>query len=217
MSRADRQRPAKQGWRFPRTKDEWVAEGMAWLKSIIIVLIIFIPLITFVLQGFRIPSGSMEDTLLVGDFLFADKLTYGAKIPFTRSARVPGLREPRPGDIVIFESPDDGETLIKRCVAVGGQEVAIHNKALYVDGVLRDEPFAKLSPGSLMPHSREFGPVTVPPGHIFCMGDNRDHSRDSRFFGPVPIANIIAKADILYFSFDSRKMLPRVWRIGKLL
>jgi signal peptidase I len=217
MSKAPRRKPAKEGWHLPRSKDEWAAEGMAWLKSIIIVLVIFIPLITFVVQGFRIPSGSMEDTLLIGDFLFADKITYGAKIPFTDSARVPGLRQPQPGDIVIFESPEDGETLIKRCVAVAGQSVEIRNRSLYVDGARRDEPFVKHSPGSRMPHSREYGPVVIPEGHIFCMGDNRDHSRDSRVFGPVPTGNVIAKADILYFSFDTRKMLPRLGRIGKLL
>lgn len=207
----------KSGYHFPRTREEWTAEGMAWLKSIIVVLAIFLPLNTFVVQGFRIPSASMEDTLLIGDFLFANKLTYGPRIPFTSDARLPGFRSPEPGDIVIFKSPESGENLIKRCVAVAGQTVEMRHKQVYVDGVAVAEPFTKHIRFGYDPRVDDFGPITVPPGTIFLLGDNRDASQDCRFFGPVPLDNVVAKADILYFSFDVNKRLPRVSRIGKLL
>jgi signal peptidase I len=202
--------------RIPRTRAEWAAEGREWAKSIVIVLAIFLPIVTFVVQGFRIPSGSMEDTLLIGDFLFADKFTFGARIPFTQEARLPGLRDPRPGDIVIFKSPRTGENLIKRVVAVAGQQIELRSKVLYRDGQRLDEPFVKHIHGPV-PAIDNFGPYVVPPGHVFCMGDNRDASHDSRFFGPVATRLIIAKADVLYFSFDVQKFLPRLNRIGKIL
>lgn len=207
----------KSGYRFPQNKREWVGEGMAWLKSIVIVLAIFLPLNTFVVQGFRIPSGSMEDTLLIGDFLFADKLTFGPRVPFTEDTRLPGLREPKPGDIIIFKSPESGENLIKRLVAVEGQTVEMRHKQLFIDGVAVDEPFTKHIRHRFDPRFDNFGPERVPPGHLFFLGDNRDASQDSRIFGMVPITEVVAKADVLYFSFDLKKKLPRIGRIGKLL
>lgn len=202
---------------IPRTRAEWGAEGREWLKSIVVVLLIFLPVVTFVVQGFRIPSSSMEDTLLIGDFLFADKITFGARVPFTREARLPGLRDPQPGDIVIFKSPQSGENLIKRVVAVEGQTVELRQKVLSVDGQVMHEAYTKYLRRQYVPAIDDFGPLRVPPEHIFCMGDNRDASHDSRFFGPVPTRLVIAKADVLYFSFDIKKFLPRLGRIGKIL
>jgi len=203
--------------RIPRTRAEWAAEGREWLKSILIVLAIFLPIVTFVVQGFRIPSSSMEDTLLVGDFLFADKNTYGARIPLTETARLPGLRDPRPGDIVIFKSPKTGENLIKRVVAVAGQQVELRRKTLLIDDRPVRESYTKHIRRQYLPAVDDFGPLVVPPEHVFCLGDNRDASHDSRFYGPVATRLVIAKADILYFSFDTQKFLPRVKRIGKIL
>jgi signal peptidase I len=194
-----------------------MAEGVDWLKTIVVVLAIFLPTITFVVQGYRIPSGSMEDTLLIGDFLFADKITYGARIPFASGKRLPGLRDPEPGDIVIFKSPKTGDTLIKRCVAVAGQRVEMRNKVLFVDGDRAIEPYTKTTRRAPIPGIDSFGPIVVPAGSIFCLGDNRDHSQDCRFFGPVPLPLVIAKADILYFSFNVEKLLPRFNRVGKIL
>ena len=212
-------------FQIPRNKEEWKEEGIDWLRTIVTVLIIFIPLVTFVVQGYRIPSGSMEDTLLVGDFLFADKIVYGARIPLMEGKRMPGFRDPVPGDVVIFKSPETGETLIKRCVAIGGQWVEMRNEQLFVDGQPVEEPYVKQVRRG--PHDT-FPPVRVPPGTIWCMGDNRDNSRDSRIFGPVALQLVIAKADILYFSWhwdwkaffslDWDKLeAPRLGRIGKLL
>ncbi len=204
-------------WRIPTTADEWKQEGIEWIKTIVVVLAVMLPIITFVVQGYRIPSGSMEDTLLIGDFLFADKITYGARIPFADGKRLPGLREPKAGDIVIFKSPRTGETLIKRCVAVGGQRVEMRSKVLYVDGQRAEEPFVKHILSTPQPRNDNFPEFVVPAGHIFLLGDNRDASADGRYFGPVPLKLVIAKADVLYFSFDTKHYLPRIKRIGKLL
>ncbi len=203
--------------RIPRTSEEWKREIQEWVRTIVVVMLIFLPTVTFVVQGYRIPSGSMEDTLLVGDFLFADKITFGARIPFTDGVRGPGLRKPRPGDIVIFKSPRTGQTLIKRCVAVEGQIVEMREKKLYIDGRLVYEPYVKHTRPYVDPYLDNYGPVRIPKDHIFCLGDNRDQSSDSRVFGPVPLKLVIAKADILYFSIDTKRIppLPRIWRIGK--
>jgi signal peptidase I len=138
-------------------------------------------------------------------------------VPLTRDARLPGMRLPKPGDIVIFKSPQSGENLIKRCVAVAGQSVEVRDKILYVDGARRDEAFTKHIDRYVRASRDNFGPLVVPAGNIFCMGDNRDASHDSRFFGPVPLRLVIAKADVLYFSFNVKKFLPRINRIGKML
>ncbi len=218
MSGRQEDAPMTGGWlRIPTTAAEWKQEGIEWLKTIVVVLAVMLPIITFVVQGYRIPSGSMEDTLLVGDFLFADKITYGARIPFTDGKRMPGLRDPEPSDIVIFKSPKTGETLIKRCVAVGGQRVEMRDKVLYIDGQAQDEPYVKHINRSANGRFDNVPPFVVPEGHLFMLGDNRDASLDGRYFGPVPMELVIAKADVLYFSFDPKRFLPRIKRIGKLL
>jgi len=212
---------------IPRNSEEWKAEGMEWVRTIVFVMVIFLPIFFFIVQGYRIPSGSMENTLLVGDFLFADKITYGARIPLLEGKRVPGFRKPEPKDIVIFKRPGTGETLIKRCVAIPGQKVQLRDKILYIDDQPVDEPYTKHT------HKGPFvldnwGPRIVPEGHIFCLGDNRHNSSDGRVFGFVPFQSVIAKADILYWSWhwDWGKFLslqwdqlqaPKLSRIGKLL
>ncbi len=161
----------------------------------------------FVLQAFRIPSQSMENTLLVGDFLFVNKFLYGAKLPFVET-RLPKVRAPQKGDIIVFKAPTDGRDFIKRCVAVAGDTVLVRNKDLYVNGKRPVEPFVVhkdrlvQTPGS----PRDFfGPLIVPPGHIFMMGDNRDNSADSRYWGPLPISNVKGKAMFIYFSIDTQR------------
>lgn len=183
----------------------------------IIVVAVFLALFvrTFFAQAFRIPSESMEDTLLVGDFLFANKLIYGAKIPFMR-AWLPAIRDPRPGDIIIFKYPGDGKTpYIKRCVAVAGQTVELKGSILYVDGVPRQEAYTKYSRGSGMP--RTFGPYTVPEGRVFMMGDNRDNSSDSRVWGALDKELIMGKAMFIYFSWNSQKHMVRFSRLGDII
>ena len=169
---------------------------------------------TFFIQAFRIPSESMEDTLLVGDFLFANKFIYGPKLPFMDS-RLPSIRDPRPGDIIIFKYPGDEKTdYIKRCVAVAGQTVEVRRNVLYVDGLPVEEDFAKWVLG---PRDYTWGPYTVDEGHIFMMGDNRDNSADSRAWGPLDMRLITGKAMFIYFSWNPRSNTVRFSRIGDII
>ncbi len=165
---------------------------------------LFLAMRTGVAEAFRIPSESMQNTLLVGDFLFVQKLEYGGAIPFTHS-RLPGLRAPAEGDVIVFRYPPDPSlNYIKRVVATAGQTVEVRHKRLYVDGRTPHEPWirhgdpaelpAEIAPRDNMP------PYVVPPGHLFVMGDNRDHSADSRFWGPVPLENVVGRACFTYFS-----------------
>ena len=150
-------------------------------------------------QAYHIPSGSMEDTLLEGDYVLGDKLTFGTQIPDRvpilntklPSFRVPGFSTPQPGDLVIFEFPrDESRDFIKRCIAVEGQTVEIKNKIVYVDGKRFENPEGVKHEDPRVEHKQHsprdnYGPRTVPPEHIFVMGDNRDSSYDSRFWGMV--------------------------------
>ncbi len=170
---------------------------------------------TFFVQAFRIPSESMEDTLLVGDFLFANKLVYGPKLPFI-DVRLPAIRDPKPGDIIIFKYPGDPKIdYIKRCVAVEGQTVELVDNKLFVDGVMQDEEFTKYVFGSRP--DRRFGPFKVPEGHVFMMGDNRDNSADSRAWGPLDKKLISGKAMFIYFSWNANSHAVRFSRIGDVI
>ncbi len=170
---------------------------------------------TFFVQAFRIPSESMEDTLLVGDFLFANKLVYGPKLPFI-DRQLPAIRDPDPGDIIIFKYPGDEKTdYIKRCVAVEGQTVELKNNRLYVDGELQGESFAKYILGERP--QQHFGPYVVPEGHIFMMGDNRDNSADSRQWGPLDKRLVTGKAMFIYFSWNPRAHSIRFSRLGDII
>ena len=173
---------------------------------------------SFLIQAFRIPSGSMEDTLLVGDFLFVNKFLYGPQIPFT-DVRLPGLREPRPGDIIVFRFSGEKDDYIKRCVAVGGQTLEVRNGVIYLDGQPQEEDYTKFIYGDQPGRAaRNFGPYLVPEGKIFMMGDNRDNSRDSRVLGPVDWRDAVrGKAIFIYWSWDGTKKLPRLSRLGDLI
>ncbi|MCZ6632978.1 MAG: signal peptidase I [bacterium] len=179
-----------------------------YIKAILFAVGLALVIRTFVVQAFRIPSGSMEDTLLVGDFLLANKFVYGAKIPFAE-IRLPALSKPKSGDIVIFQYPlDPDRDFIKRVVATAGDTVEIRDKILYVNSQRAiDPPRSKyLDPRILSPHTSSghrdhFGPEKVPEGHYFVMGDNRDNSEDSRYWGFLDHKWIRAQAFILYWSW----------------
>jgi signal peptidase I len=186
-----------------------VLSGRSSLVRFLLILIVSAVLLrVFVVQAYQIPSASMEDTLLVGDFLIGNKLAFGAPLPLT-NARLPGYRFPRNGEIVIFKFPHDREReFIKRCVALPGQTVEIKDKVLYVDGNRTIDPDrSKYVDPRILPKESangvrdNYGPITVPPDHYFLVGDNRDNSDDSRFWGFVPKDLIVAKASNIYFSW----------------
>jgi signal peptidase I len=194
-----------------RAKPVWLEYLEAGVVAVVLALLIR----TFLFQAFRIPTGSMEDTLLVGDYLFVNKFLYGAEIPFTGHARLPGIRDPQRGDIIVFRYPKDpSQDYIKRCVALPGDTVEYRDKVLYVNGEPQDEDYVKLADGSRMSPGRDnFGPVVVPEDKFFMMGDNRDRSSDSRFWGFLDRELIRGKAMFIYFSWDSSRSLPRFGRI----
>jgi signal peptidase I len=160
---------------------------------------------TFCLQPLYTPSTSMEDTLLLGEYLLVDKLSYGPRVPFT-DLRLPVLARPGQGDVVVFESPPDPVRLFaKRCMATAGQTVEIRDKAVYVDGErLPDPPLSKYMDAAILPAGRNprdnLGPQRVPENCLFVMGDNRDNSRDSRHWGVLPLERVVGKVLCVYWS-----------------
>ena len=195
-----------------------------YVEAIVLAILLTVVIRGLVVQAFRIPTGSMENTLLVGDFLFVNKLVYGSEIDIGVSGhriiyyRFPAIRQPQRGDVIVFRYPDDpSRDFIKRCVAVEGQTVEIRDKVLFVDGKAQVEPYIIHSDDRVLPKEisarDNFGPTVVPKGHLFMMGDNRDNSHDSRFWGPLPLNLIKGKAMILYWSWDAEKNMPRFNRL----
>lgn len=173
-------------------------ESLAW--AVVLMLVVR----TLLLQAFRIPSASMRDTLLEGDFLFVSKVDYGPNLPFTH-VRLPGLRAPRRGDIIVFQWPrDPSQDFIKRCIAVPGETVEIRRKRVYVNGRPLDEPYVLHTDPLEDPTRDNMPPQVVPPGHLFMMGDNRENSADSRSWGFLPMPLVKGRAVFIYFSTDAK-------------
>ncbi len=195
---------------------------MEYIEAIVWALVLTLVLRAFVIQAFRIPSESMVPTLLVGDFLFVNKFEYGAKIPFTH-VRLPGLRPPRRGDVIVFQYPvDPSKDFIKRCIATGGQTIEVSSKHVIVDGDTLRESYTQHIDPALHPHGYDvrdyFGPYSVKQGDLFMMGDNRDNSNDSRFWGPVDMDLVKGRAMFIYFSTAGTNLwefLPKI-RFGRL-
>ncbi len=203
-------------------KKPWYRE---YLEALIVAAILALLIRTFVVQAFKIPSGSMEDTLLIGDHLLVNKFIYGSHIPFTDSWVLP-LRDPGRGDIIVFEFPEDAEKsyfdrrdFIKRVIGVPGDLVEVRNKKVFVNGQVLRVPQEVHKDAAVLPADkapRDFmKPVRVPEGMYFVMGDNRDHSYDSRFWGFVDRKKIKGLAFIKYWSWDNHKHWPRWGRIGR--
>jgi signal peptidase I len=173
------------------------------LKTAVFALLIALFIRTFFVQAFRIPSGSMEDTLLIGDFLLVDKITYGAKIPFT-SWRFPGFREARRGDIIVFKDPTKNRDYIKRCVAVGGETIEVKKNDVFIDGKAIPEPYKALKyvPG---PTRENYPPRRIEDGRLFMMGDNRNNSQDSRYWNALDSRRVVGRAFVLYWSTDPER------------
>ena len=158
-----------------------------YAESIAIAVLLALVIRTYLVQAFKIPSGSMEDTLAIGDHLLVNKFIYGTKIPFV-DKRVLTIRDPRQGDVIVFEYPEDpSKDFIKRVVGVPGDVVEGKEKKVYVNGKLYENPHEVHKEKDIIPKEMNprdtFGPVTVPPNSYFVMGDNRDRSYDSRFWG----------------------------------
>ncbi len=192
-----------------------------YAESIIVAIILALVIRTFIVQAFKIPSGSMEDTLAIGDHLLVNKFIYGTKIPFTNT-EILKLRDPKQGDVIVFQYPEDpSKDFIKRVIGVPGDVVEVKNKRVYVNGKLYANPHEVHKEADVIPkemNPRDFkDPVTVPPNSYFVMGDNRDRSYDSRFWGFVTRDKIKGLAFIKYWSWDSEKMRPRLGAIGKII
>ena len=177
-----------------------------YVEAIVVAVLLALVIRTFVVQAFKIPSGSMLPTLQIGDHLLVNKFSYGLRLPVTGTLLIP-WKEAERGDVVVFRFPEDRSIdYIKRTVAVAGDRVELRNKRLWINGVQVEDPHAHFTDQRQMPAAAgprdNLGPVLVPEGHIFVMGDNRDNSYDSRFWGFVDERDILGKALILYWSWD---------------
>lgn len=192
-----------------------------YAESIIIAVILALVIRTFVVQAFKIPSGSMEDTLAIGDHILVSKFIYGTKIPFTTS-RLLKIRDPRRGDVIVFEYPEDpSKDFIKRVIGTPGDTVQVINKKVYVNGKVYENPHEVHKENDIIP--KEQNPrdntdlITVPANSYFVMGDNRDRSYDSRFWKFVRNDQIKGLAFIKYWSWDKEHFSVRWKNIGKLI
>jgi len=196
-----------------------------YVEPIIIAILIALFIRSFVVQAFKIPSSSMEPTLVVGDHLLVNKFIYGIKIPFMNTKYFQ-FKNPRRGDIIVFVYPKDrSKDFIKRVIGTEGERVEILRNKIYINDQLIDDPWGHYdergqSARYLHPMER-FGPVVVPKGSLFVLGDNRDNSQDSRFWGYVNVNEVKGKALIIYFSWDryAEDLLGKIrWmRFGKLI
>lgn len=194
---------------------------LEYAKAIGLALILALFIRAYFVQAFKIPSGSMIPTLLIGDHLLVNKFIYGTKIPFVDN-KILIFRKPERGDIVVFRFPHEPDRdFIKRIIAIEGDTIEGRNKEIFLNGKKLVESYVQHSDIYLIRGGREprdnFGPLTVPKDMYFVMGDNRDQSFDSRYWGFVSSKDIKGKAFILYWSWDDEKKMPRFGRIGNLI
>lgn len=196
------------------------------IEAIVIAVLLALFIRTFVVQAFKIPSGSMRETLLIGDHILVNKFIYGVKVPFTRMTLIP-IKKPGREDIIVFKFPEEPDKdFIKRVIGIEGDVVEIRNKQVYVNGKHLNSEYAVFKDPHIIPRGIQprdnLGPVKVPPNALFVMGDNRDHSYDSRFWGFVDLAAVKGEAFIIYWSWNKNNhgsLLDYVrWgRIGTIL
>ena len=204
-----------------------------WIKSLVVAFALFLVIRTFAIEAFRIPTGSMENTLLVGDFLLVNKAVYGAQVPGT-GLRLPAIGDPGRGDIVVFTPPHEPDkNYVKRLVGLPGDTLHMRDKDLYVNGEKVPEPYAQHldpldvhAPGmrwqvdyltdpalelSYRPTRDTWGPIVVPEHRYFVLGDNRDDSEDSRYWGFVDQSAIKGRPLFVYYSFNPRTLKSAPW------
>ena len=192
-----------------------------YAEAIFVAVILALFIRAFVVQAYKIPSGSMKPTLLIGDHILVNKFIYGIKLPFTDKTLI-HISEPKHGDVVVFKFPlDPKKDFIKRVIGTEGDKIQIINKHVYVNGKQLDDSYVMHTSNQIMPASvgprDNFGPITVPPHSLFVMGDNRDESYDSRFWKFVDLDELRGEAFIIYWSWDSDKFWVRWRRIGHLI
>jgi signal peptidase I len=191
------------------------------IEAILVAVVIALFIRTFAVQAFKIPSGSMKQTLQIGDHILVNKFIYGVKLPYWRKTIVP-VKEPKRGDIIVFRFPVEPEKdFIKRVVGVAGDVVEGRNKKLFVNNELVNHDYAVHTLSNIIPKNvgqrDNFGPVTVPENSLFVMGDNRDESWDSRFWGFVDLKDVSGKAFIIYWSWDKENFGVRWNRLARIL
>ncbi|MDQ3556892.1 MAG: signal peptidase I [Gemmatimonadota bacterium] len=208
-----------------------------WAKAVATAVLLFLVVRTFLVEAFKIPTGSMERTLMIGDFLLVNKAVYGADLPTTH-LRLPAFAEPDRGDIVVFLPPHDpSKNYVKRLVGVPGDVLEMRDKVLFRNGEPQAEPYVRhidpisdpgdarmmwqvehLLPGirwsSYHPTRDRWGPLVVPPGHFFVLGDNRDNSEDSRYWGFLEGNAIRGQPMFVYYSFKRNLAEPFSWATG---
>jgi signal peptidase I len=209
-----------------------------WVKTILLTVGLLVVIRTFLVQTFVITSGSMEDTLLVGDFLMVNRVALGTRLPGTL-VRTPGYSEPRRGDVLVFDpAHEEGMKPVKRLVGMPGDTLEMRDKRLYLNGALQEESYVKwndpngddrdprmiwqrdhlvpgVNPATYEPTRDNWGPLVVPEGFYFMLGDNRDFSLDSRYWGVIERWRIEGRAMFFYFSYnrDSTESFPFIREI----
>ncbi|HTO13989.1 MAG TPA: signal peptidase I [Candidatus Binatia bacterium] len=194
-----------------------------YVEAIAIAILLALVIRTLIVQAFTIPSGSMMDTLLVGDYILVNKFLYGPELPMTEY-RLPALRLPHRGDIIVFKYPqDEKRDFIKRIIGTPGDTVQVRGQQVFINGKpLEESSYVRRNPTALPHGGSAFcgyayacEPLVVPPDSYFVMGDNRDNSQDSRYWGFVKRDKIKGKAFLIYWSWDSDRHWLRWWRLGR--
>ncbi len=216
-------RPAERG-RKKESEENPPTPAGEWVKSVVIAVVLFLFLRTFLVQTFVITSGSMEETLLVGDMLLVNRASIGSRIPGT-SIRIPGYSSPKRLDVLVFDPPHEDELkLIKRLIGLPGDTLEMRDRVLYRNGQLMDEPYvvhseagddvhpwmewqrehllADADPRTYAPTRDTWGPLVIPEGHYFMLGDNREKSLDSRYWGLLEAWRLEGRALFTYFSYN---------------
>jgi len=201
------------------TKAKSTVREYAEALAVAFLLALFIR--TFLVQAFKIPSGSMLETLQIGDHILVNKLRYGIRMPIL-GKRVIQFQDPRRGDVIVFVYPvDPSKDFIKRVIGEPGDTVEVKHKQLFINGEKLNDPYGQFVEGpgenSRLTPRDNFGPVAVPPDQVFVMGDNRDRSYDSRFWGFVPLDDVRGKAFVIYWSWDGEDRWVRWERIGDII
>jgi signal peptidase I len=186
-----------------------------YVEPIVIAVLIALFIRAFIVQAFKIPSSSMEPTLLVGDHILVNKFIYGIRIPYT-NVKFFQYRKPGRGDIIVFIFPKDrSKDFIKRVIGLEGEKVEIINNKIYVNDKLMSDPWGHFT--LVRPSLEDFGPIKIPEGSLFVMGDNRDNSQDSRFWGFVNVNNdVIGRAFVIYYSGPNFWEIWKLWRWGEI-